>query len=259
MIIKNRDAQNWYLASSSRYVTESGNGRPDIDLRSYVATGWGPLVSFHPTAAPVRSSKGGSEQRQSRFHRWLPRGLNPPSSLSRRCLVYLQWRRRDAHLHTHTNRTVEKAVWGDGIWGMGRKDGEGDDFRCRRSQWVSSKKRRNSHWWHVRNRHVQSAFGADSGRVDVDGVQVRKHRERLSSSCTECDAVVVSRASRSSEKIVALNSHIVAPAVRHETWMTYGIARIEKLVRAKRDDSPAVTFCRCVIGGTSILIESRSI
>lgn len=79
-------------------------------------------------------------------------------------------------------------------------------------------------------------FGADSGRVDeeVNGGRARKHRERSSSSCPECDTAVVSCAPRPSEKIVALNSHVAAPAVRHETRMTYGIARIEELVRANR-------------------------
>jgi len=71
----------------------------DIDLRLYVAAGWEALASFHPTCL---LAKGGSERRQSRFHRWLPRGMNPPSSLSRRCLVYLQWRRRDTHTRTPT-------------------------------------------------------------------------------------------------------------------------------------------------------------
>lgn len=90
---------------------------------------------------PARSDKGGSERRQSRFHRWLRRGMNPPSSLSRRCLVYFQWRRRDIHPHTRTNGRVEKAAlcggWG---WREERRVGEGDDFRCWRSRCGSRQK-----------------------------------------------------------------------------------------------------------------------
>lgn len=175
---------------------------------------------------PTRSDKGGSRRLQSRFYRQLARGLNPPSSLSRRCLVYLQWRRRDTHPRTHTTGTVEKAAlcggWG---WRKGwRMGGRGGWFSLSaKSAGLLSKKRRSSRWWHVRNRHVRCAFGADSGRVDEEVDGERKHRGRSSSSCPECDATAASRAPRSSGKIVALNSHAAAPAVRHETRMTYGI------------------------------------
>lgn len=207
--------------SSSRYVTESGNGRPDIDLRSNVAAGWGPLVSLHPTGT-LRQGRFRATNRASTID--LCGGINPPSSLSRRCLIYLQWRRRDTHRRTHTNGTVEKAALCRG-WELEEGWRRGGWFRCRRSRWVSSKKRRSSRWWHVRNRHVRSAFGADSGRADEE-VKERGcgniESVRRSSSCPECDAAVASRAPRSSRKIVVLNSHAAAPTVRHEARMTYG-------------------------------------
>lgn len=170
--------------SSPRYVTESGNGRPDIDPCSYIAAGWGPLGVVSPHRhAPARAVPSNANRASTiDFCR-----RDEPALFTLASMSHLSPMTKTRHAHSrappHKRVKVEKAAlrggWG---WRKGRRTEEGDDFRCRRSRWVSSKKRRSSRRWHVRNRHVRSALGAESGRVDEEVNRVRRYREVRSSS-----------------------------------------------------------------------------
>lgn len=140
--------------------------------------------------------------------------------------------------HTHSREGSESRAVGDGVGGRGGGRKRGMIFAVGEvggSRQKSDGARADDTYETVT---YAVRFSADSGRVDeeVNGERMRKYRERSTSSCSECDAAVASRPSRSG-KIVALNSHAAAPAVRHETRITYGTARIEEPVRANRRTS----------------------